>query len=117
MAGWGSTGRRWDGTRGGNMPARALRPLVRMALCIRSQRGAAADEAAGPGIVDPLLESMDMEQLAGFVAGLDAVVAIDTMVAHLAGGDGAGTVRELCVSDRFQNGCRPMGQYQKPRPD
>lgn len=33
------------------------------------------------------------------------------------GGDGAGTVRELCVLDRFQDGYRPIGQYRKPRTD
>lgn len=78
---WAASG--WNPDR--NLPAEALLPVARMARCVSLQRGDAAEEAAGLGIIDPLGGSMDMETLAGLVAGLDAVVTIDTMVAHLAG--------------------------------
>ena len=81
---WAAGG--WDPGR--DMPAEALRPVVQQARCLSLQRGGAAKGAEVLGIVDPLEGSMDLERLAGLVAGLDAVVTIDTMVAHLAGAMG-----------------------------
>ena len=96
---WAAGG--WDADR--DMPAAALRPLVAGLLeegqfkagqikagrrVVSLQRGRAAAEAVGIGVGDPLGGSMDMAALAGLVAGLDAVVTVDTMVAHLAGAMG-----------------------------
>ncbi len=77
---WAAGG--WDPGR--DMPAVALRPLLGE-RAVSLQRGPAADEGAALGLRDPLGGSMDMERLAALVAGLDAVVTVDTMVAHLAG--------------------------------
>lgn len=78
---WAAGG--WDPGR--TMPAAALRPLARTLRGISLQRGDAAEQAASLGLTDPLAGSMDLLQLARLVAGLDAVVTVDTMVAHLAG--------------------------------
>lgn len=84
---WAAGG--WGAAR--NMPAAALLPVARGRRAVSLQRGDAAIEAASIGAIDPLEGSMDMGRLAGLVAGLDAVVTIDTMVAHVAGGLGVPT--------------------------
>ena len=75
----------WDPPR--SIPAAMLQavlaPLARVAPLVSLQRGPAAADA--PDLADPLDGSMDLVRTAALVAGLDAVVAVDTMVAHLAG--------------------------------
>lgn len=84
---WAAGG--WDPDR--SMPAQALRPLRQFGPLISLQRGRAALDAPACGAADPLGGSMDMGALAHLVAGLDAVVTVDTMVAHLAGALGRPT--------------------------
>ena len=66
----------------------ALRGLAAAMDGISLQRG---PDAAALGLPDPLGGSMDLVALAGLVAGLRAVVTVDTMVAHLAGALGRPT--------------------------
>ncbi len=85
---WAAGG--WDARR--TLPARLLAPLLEVAPCISLQRGSAAAEGAALGLEDPLAGSMDMVATAGLVAGLAAVVTVDTMVAHLAAALGRPTL-------------------------
>ena len=72
----------WDRER--SLPAEALRPVLDLPglRAVSLQRGMAAGLLPLP---DPLGGSMDVARLAGLLAGLRAVVTVDTMVAHLAG--------------------------------
>ena len=75
---------------GGWNPARSigaalLRPVAALGRPVSLQRGPAAAEAGVLGAADPLGGSLAVERTARLVAGLDAVVTVDTMVAHLAG--------------------------------
>ena len=83
---WAAGG--WDAAR--SLDAALLRPLARPGL-VSLQRGAAACQATMLGATDPLHGSMDILQVARLIAGLDAVVTVDTMVAHLAGALGRPT--------------------------
>ncbi len=65
----------WDPRR--SIALAELRPALPPGA-ISLQRGEA-------GLPDPLHGSMSVAETAGLVAGLDAVVTVDTMVAHLAG--------------------------------
>ncbi len=75
----------WDPQR--SVPAAllpgVLAPLARVAPLLSLQRGPATAQAHG--LPDPLAGSMDIVQSAALVAGLAAVVTVDTMLAHLAG--------------------------------
>ena len=84
----------WDPGR--SMPVQSLAPLAQVPgiALVSLQRGPAADDAARPGAPPLLLageRSMDMVATARLVAALDLVVAVDTMVAHLAGALGVPT--------------------------
>ena len=80
----------WDAAR--DVPVQALLPLRQYGRLVSLQRGpGAAAEAAELGAMDPLGGSMDLAAVARLVAGLDAVVTADTMVAHLAGALGRPT--------------------------
>lgn len=70
----------WDPAR--SVPPALLAPLLRIPGLspVSLQRG-----AAGCVGEDPLGGSMDVAAMAGLVAGLAAVVTVDTMIAHLAG--------------------------------
>ena len=67
---------------GGWDPARSISLDVLSAVlpsdAVSLQRGAA-------GLPDPLAGTMDITATAGLIAGLDRVITVDTMVAHLAG--------------------------------
>lgn len=80
----------WDPDR--SMPAAALAPLLGHIRPISLQRGPAAADAALLGAADPLAGAMAMLPTARLIAGLDAVVTVDTMVVHLAGLLGCPTV-------------------------
>lgn len=78
----------WDPDR--SVPLPLLRGLADVPglrwVCL--QRGPAADDALGPQappFLNPHDRSMDVARTAALVAGLDLVVTVDTMVAHLAG--------------------------------
>ena len=84
---WSSGG--WDRARdvpAGLMRSLATTPGVRP---VSLQRGAAGE---GLGMADPLDGSMDIGRMAGLLAGLTAVVTVDTMIAHLAGALGCPTI-------------------------
>lgn len=88
---WASGG--WDAGR--DVPVAALRRIA-AGLAVRGpvfslQRGPAAAQAAELGATDPLGGDMDVARVARLVAGLDAVVTVDTMVAHLAAALGTPT--------------------------
>ncbi len=74
----------WDPGR--SVPFALLRPQLDVAgLCLVSlQRGAAGAEA-GRGFVNPGDDSPDVVETAALLLGVDLVVTVDTMVAHLAG--------------------------------
>ena len=82
----------WDPGR--DLVAAVLTPLVAQAGAggISLQRGPAAREAAALGLRDPLDGDMDLGRTARLIAGLDAVVTVDTMVAHLAASLGRPTL-------------------------
>ena len=86
---WRSGG--WDEAR--DMPPGGLRGVAGLPGLrpVSLQRGPAAAEAAGLGATDPLEGSMDLRRMASLVAGLDAVVTVDTMIAHLSGALGRPT--------------------------
>lgn len=84
---WAASG--WDTER--NLDATVLRPLADVAPIISLQRGTATAGAAVLGATDPLHGSMDVVQTARLIAGLNAVVTVDTMAAHLAGALGRPT--------------------------
>lgn len=78
----------WDPDR--SLPLRLLRPLAEVPglRWVSLQRGPAAREAldaGSPAFVNPGDTSMDVARTAALIAGLDLVVTVDTMVAHLAG--------------------------------
>ena len=74
----------WNPAR--SIEAALLRPVARLApRPVSLQRGPAAADARLLGAVDPLDGSPDVGLTARLLAGLDAVVTVDTMVAHLAG--------------------------------
>jgi hypothetical protein len=79
----------WDPSR--SIPASALHPL-RLLPLISLQRGPAAADAATIGAIDPLRGSMDIHATTSLVAGLDAVITVDTMIAHLAAALGRPTI-------------------------
>ena len=93
----------WDPDR--DVPATALAGLGRFGPLISLQRGPAAGEAAKLGATDPLEGCMNLPRLAGLVAGLDAVVTVDTMVAHLAGALGRPTAVMLKHDADWRWGC------------
>ena len=74
----------WDQAR--NVPVRALLPAASIPglRAVSLQRGPAAGGAPVIGAEDPLQGSMDLGSVACLAAGLDAVVTVDTMIAHLA---------------------------------
>ncbi len=80
---WRSGG--WDPAR--DLPPGHLRPVLALPGLspISLQRGAARPGVPDPlgGSPDPLGGSMDLGRMASLIAGLDAVVTIDTMIAHL----------------------------------
>ncbi len=84
---WQSGG--WDPSR--SLPASTLIPLRHHPL-ISLQRGPATAEAAAIGATDPLHGSMDIPAMAALIAGLDAIVTVDTMVAHLSAAIGRPTI-------------------------
>lgn len=103
----------WDPDR--SMPAAALLPLVRHVRAVSLQRGPAAADAAGLGATDPLGGDMTIMATARLVAGLDAVVTVDTMVAHLAGLLGRPTVVLLKTEPDWRwharaEGAGPLGR-------
>lgn len=75
----------WD--KGRDVPAASLRPVAGLPglHAVSLQRGPASAEAGVLGATDPLDGDMDLLRTAALVAGLDAVVTVDTMIAHLAG--------------------------------
>ena len=89
----GGTGLCWAA--GGWDPARSLDPALLRPLAghrpISLQRGPAVREAGVLGATDPLHGSMDVAATAELLMALDAVVTVDTMVAHLAGALGRPT--------------------------
>ena len=78
---WAAGG--WDPAR--SIDAVTVRPLAALARPVSLQRGLAAVDARLLGAVDPLGGSLDVMDTARLIAGLDVVVTVDTMVAHLAG--------------------------------
>lgn len=70
----------WDPAR--SLPPHLLRSLSRSVPAISLQRG---PEAGALSLHDPLNGSMDIAAIARVIAGLAAVVTVDTMIAHLAG--------------------------------
>lgn len=82
----------WDAAR--SVPLAALLPHLTPAerTLVSLQRGAGAAEAAGTPLLDPGDRSADVLATAALVAALDAVVTVDTMVAHLAGALGRPTL-------------------------
>jgi hypothetical protein len=77
----------WDAER--SVPLDDLRSAVGGAVLVSLQRGPAAVEARGPGFANPGDCSGDVGRTAALIAGVDLVVTVDTMVAHLAGALGA----------------------------
>ncbi len=69
----------WDRER--SVPLDLLRPLARYGALVSLQRGPANDTS----VLDPTGGSMDALDTARLICGLDLVVTVDTMVAHLAG--------------------------------
>ena len=65
----------WDSERSAPLPL--LRPVLPSGA-VSLQRGAG-------GLPDPLEGAMDVRATAGLIVGLDRVITVDTMVAHLAG--------------------------------
>lgn len=88
---WASGG--WDEAR--DMPAEALRLVVEqvglLSPVISLQRGPAAARPPTFAVTDPLDGDMDVLRVARLVAGLEAVVTVDTMMAHLAAALGVPT--------------------------
>jgi len=84
----------WDRER--SVPLAQLAPvLARPDLALVSlQRGSAAEEALAPrapAFVNPHDRSLNVLDTAALIAGLDLVITVDTMVAHLAGALGRPT--------------------------
>lgn len=78
----------WDPAR--SVPLPLLRGLADVpgVRWVSLQRGPAARDALGAGsppFLNPRDRSMDVARTAALIAGLDLVVSVDTMVAHLAG--------------------------------
>ena len=65
----------WDPAR--SIPLDQLRPVL--------PPGAVSLQRGATGLPDPLAGSMDIALTARLIAGLDCVVTVDTMIAHLAG--------------------------------
>ena len=67
-------------------------PLARLAQLVILQTELtphdAAIAAAMPAIIQPSLDSGDFSDVAGLIANVDLVVAVDTSIAHLAGAMG-----------------------------
>lgn len=114
---------------GGWSPARsldvaALAPLADLPglRLVSLQRGPAAAHANRLGAADPLEGSMDLPAVARLVAGLDVVVTVDTMVAHLAGALGRPTLLMLKHDPDWRwQAARPvwyasMRRFVQPRP-
>ena len=74
----------WDRAR--DVPVDTLRSVAGIPglKAVSLQRGPAAAEAALLGAHDPLRGSMDIQMVAALIAGLGAVVTVDSMIAHLA---------------------------------
>jgi len=84
----------WDPQR--SMPLRALDPLAVIpgVAWFSLQRGGAESElnrGAGPRVENPHDRSLDISLTAQLIAGLDLVISVDTMVAHLSGAMGKRT--------------------------
>jgi hypothetical protein len=73
----------WDAAR--SVPLDHLLAAVAGYAFVSLQRGPAATEARGPDFANPGDASMDVMRTAALIAGVDLVVSVDTMVAHLAG--------------------------------
>ena len=113
----GGVGVCWQG--GGWDTARDV-PFARIAAALPPSAISLQRGAPSP-LPDPLDGSMDLGRLARLVAGLDAVVTVDTMVAHLAGALGR-PVFLLLKHDpdwRWGAACRwysTIRPYTQPRP-
>ncbi len=95
----------WDQAR--NVPAQALLPVASIPglRAVSLQRGPAAAEASVIGALDPLRGSMDLGSVACLTAGLEAVVTVDTMIAHLAAALGRPTFVLLKHDPDWRWGC------------
>ncbi len=93
-----------------SMKLAALAPLAAVAgvQWISLQAGPARGQAPPPGLDlhDPMAAVQDFADTAAIVAGLDAVVSVDTAVAHLAGAMG----KTVILLDRYDNCWRWLTQ-------
>lgn len=75
-----------------SIPLEKMLPLARLAQLVILQTELtphdAAIAAAMPAIIQPSLDSGDFSDVAGLIANVDLVVAVDTSIAHLAGAMG-----------------------------
>ncbi len=112
-----------------SVPLPLLAPLGRVpgVALVSLQRGPGAAELRAPGapaVVNPGDHGADMLETARLVAGLDLVVTVDTMVAHLAGALGIPVWLLLLAEPdwrwlaggRGSPWYRAVRKYQQPRP-
>jgi hypothetical protein len=81
---WRAGGGGWDPTRA--LPEALLRPVTSMRLCVSLQPGPTSLAVRNPEGCPAALEDT-----AALIGGLDLVITVDTMVAHLAGALGQST--------------------------
>lgn len=97
-----------------SVPLDALARALPAGLTLVSlQRGDAAAEATAPAFKNPDDRSTDVEHTAQMIDGLDLVVSVDTLVAHLAGSLGAPTLLLLKhdADWRWMTGCPSQPWY------